>query len=105
MSLNDIMQQAQAMQEKMQQAQEEIANLKVEGESENGLVKLILTGKNECIRVMINPDLLQGDAQHLEQLIMSAYNNAQGKVTQAKQEKTQSMTGGINLPPGFNLPL
>lgn len=102
--LGNIMKQAQQMQEKMQKAQEEIANMEVNGESGAGMVKIVMTGKHDVKRVTIDPNLLQEDKEMLEDLIAAAINDANRKAEQAAQEKMGGMTDGMNLPAGFKLP-
>lgn len=108
MSFGDIMKQAQAMQEKMQAVQEQIAALKVEGESGAGLVKVFMTGKYECLRVAINPNVLADTSDEgrevLEDLVAAAINDAKRKVEEGTKAAMDSATGGLNLPPGFKLP-
>ena len=102
--LGDLMQQAQKMQAKLAEAQQELANLEVTGESGGGLVKVVLTGKHQARRVQIDPSLLEDDKDMLEDLISAAINDAVARVEQQSQEKMSSMTAGIPLPPGFKLP-
>jgi hypothetical protein len=102
--LGNIMKQAQQMQEKMQKAQEEIANMEVNGESGAGMVKIVMTGKHDVKRVTIDPNLLKEDKEMLEDLIAAAINDANRKAEQATQEKMGGMADGMNLPAGFKLP-
>lgn len=100
--LGQLMQQAQAMQKKMQDAQDEIAQLEVTGEAGGGMVKVTLNGKHEGRRVEIDPELLGEDRDMLEDLIAAAITDAARKVQSVSSEKMQSVTGGLNLPPGMN---
>ena len=106
--LGNIMKQAQQMQEKMQKAQEEIANMEVDGESGAGMVKVIMTGKHDVKRVTIDPALLatekEIDKEMLEDLIAAAVNDANRRVEAATQEKMGGMTAGMDLPAGFKMP-
>lgn len=102
--LGRIMQQAQALQEKLKQAQEEIAALVVTGESGGGMVKVTMTGKYEATRVDLEPDLLKEDPDMLADLIAAAVNDATRRVREASSEKMAEMGGGLSLPPGFSLP-
>ena len=102
--LGDIMKQAQAMQEKLHQAQGEIANLEVTGEAGAGLVKVLMNGKHELKRVSIDPALLQDDKAMLEDLIAAAVNDASRRLEKMSQEKMSGFTAGLNLPPGLKLP-
>lgn len=100
--IGQLMQQAQAMQKKMQDAQQAIAELEVTGESGAGMVKVTLNGKHEGRKVEIDPALLGEDRDMLEDLIAAAITDAARKVQEVSAEKMQSVTGGLNLPPGFN---
>lgn len=103
-SLGKLMQQAQAMQGKMQQAQEELANMEVTGESGAGLVKVTMTGRHEVRAVRIDDSVFEDDREMLEDLIAAACNDAVQRINQTTQEKMSELTGGMNLPPGMNLP-
>lgn len=105
MSLSDIIQQAQAMQTNLNDAQNEIKALKVEGESDDSAVKLVLSGNNECLRVMIDSSLMAQPTGELQSRIQEAYNSAKTKVDTARKEKEHRITGGVNLPPGYRLPI
>ncbi len=100
--LGNIMKQAQKMQQDMQKAQEEIANLEVTGESGGGMAKVVMTGKHEVRRVEIDDALLGDDKDMLEDLIAAAINDAAHKVEAATREKMAGITAG--LPAGLNLP-
>jgi len=102
--LGDLMKQAQAMQEKMQQMQDEIANLEVTGESGAGMVRITLTGAQDVRNVKIDPDLMKEDREMLEDLIAAAFNDAVRKLEETRKEKMAGLTAGIPLPPGFKLP-
>lgn len=100
-----MMKQAQELQQKMQDAQAEIAELEVEGTAGGGLVTMTLTGKGEIRGIKIDPSLINPDeAEILEDLIMAAHNDAKSKSETAITEKMQAVTGGLNLPEGMKLP-
>ncbi|WP_420426954.1 YbaB/EbfC family nucleoid-associated protein [Algiphilus sp.] len=103
-ALGQMMQQAQKMQESMRRAQEEIAQMEVTGESGAGLVKVTLTGKHQARKVEIDPAALEEDKEFLEDLIAAAINHAAEKVDAATKEKMSGVTGGMELPPGFQMP-
>lgn len=103
-ALGQMMQQAQEMQEKMRQAQEDVAQLEITGESGAGLVKVTLTGKYQARRVEIDPSVVNEEKAFLEDLVAAAINHASEKVETAVQEKMGSVTGGMKLPPGFEMP-
>jgi DNA-binding YbaB/EbfC family protein len=104
MNLMKMMKQAQELQGRMQQMQEELASLQVEGQSGGGLVKVTLNGKMEARAVKIDPSLLKPeDAEMVEDLILAAFQDAKGKAEGAMQQKMQEVTGGLPLPPGLKL--
>jgi DNA-binding YbaB/EbfC family protein len=98
-----LMQQAQKMQQEMQKAQEELANMVVTGEAGGGLVKVTMTGKHAVNRVEIDPSLLD-DHEMLEDIVTAAVNDAVNRIASETAERMSSMTAGINLPPGMKLP-
>lgn len=103
--LAGLMKQAQAMQDNMKKAQEAIAAIEVEGQSGAGLVKVVMTGRHDVKRVMIDATLLGEEKDMLEDLIAAAVNDAVRKVESVTQEKMAGLTAGMPLPPGFKLPL
>lgn len=102
--LGQIMQQAQKMQEKMQQAQAEIANLEVTGQAAAGLVSVVMTGRHDVRRVSIDESVLKEDKEMLEDLLAAAVNDAVLKVEKATKDHMSNVTAGMPLPPGFKLP-
>ena len=72
--MGNIMKQAQAMQEKMQRAQEEIARLEVTGEAGAGMVKVTMAGNHNVRRISIDDSLMADDKEMLEDLIAAAIN-------------------------------
>lgn len=102
--MGNMMKQAQQMQEKLQQAQEEIANAEVNGESGAGMVKILMNGRHDVKRVEIDPSLMEEDKDILEDLIAAAVNDAVRKVEVSSQEKMAGLTGGMGMPPGFKMP-
>jgi DNA-binding YbaB/EbfC family protein len=105
-NLGNLMKQAQKMQENLQKAQQEIAQLEITGEAGGGLVRITLTGRYEARRVGIDDSLLSDDKDMLEDLVAAAINDAVRKVEQVTQEKIAGMAGGMGLPLGgdFKLP-
>jgi len=99
--MKDLMQQAQAMQEKMQGMQEEMANAQVQGESGAGLVKITMTGRHEVRRVEIDDSLFSEDKSVLEDLLAAACNDAVHKVDAMQKEKMSGMASGLGLPGGM----
>ena len=102
--LSNIMKQAQQMQENMQKAQEEIANMEVTGESGAGLVKVTMTGRHDVKSVTIDPTLMGDDKDMLEDLIAAAVNDAKRRVESMTQEKMSGLAAGMDLPAGMKLP-
>ncbi len=103
-NINDLMKQAQAMQEKMQQLQEETAKLEVTGEAGAGLVKVQMTGRHDVRSVSIDPSLMKEEKELLEDLLAAAMNDAVRKVENTQQDKMANVTGGLQLPSGFKMP-
>ncbi len=103
-ALGDMMKKAQEMQENMQNAQKELANKEVIGESGGGLVKVLMRGTHEINRVTIDASLVGDDTEMLEDLVAAAVNDAVHKVEKSNQQAMQEMTAGLNLPPGFKMP-
>ena len=102
--LMKMMKQVQDIQGRMQQMQEELAALQVEGQSGGGLVRVTLNGKMEARAVKLDPSLVKPeDTEMLEDLILAAFQDAKVKVEAALQEKMQEVTGGLPLPPGLKL--
>jgi|SRR5690554_1455218 len=102
--MGDLMKQAQQMQEKMQQVQEEIANAEVTGQAGAGLVSVVMTGRHDVRRIHIDPSLLAEDKEMLEDLVAAAVNDAVRRVEAASQEKMRSLGAGLGVPPGFKMP-
>jgi len=102
--LGGLMQQAQAMQQKVQELQAELERLEIEGQAGAGLVKVTVNGKNETRRVEIDASLLKPDDKGVvEDLVVAACNDARRRVEEVVQERMRSLTGGLPLPPGFKL--
>lgn len=99
----NLMKQAQKMQENMTKAQEELANLEVEGQSGAGAVKIIMTCKHDVKRVTIDPSVMD-DKEMLEDLIAAALNDANRRAEATSQERMGALTAGLPLPPGMKLP-
>lgn len=102
--IGNLLKQAQAMQENMRKAQEELATIEVSGSAGGGMVTIIMTCRHDVRRVTIDPALMQDDKEVLEDLIAAAMNDAVRKAEQATQEKMAGLTAGLNLPGGMSLP-
>ncbi len=101
--LGGLMKQAQKMQEDMQKAQAEIANMEVSGQAGGGMVSVVMTGRHDLRRVNID-DSVMDDKEMLEDLVAAAVNDAVRQIEQKSKGKMSGMTDGLNLPPGFKLP-
>ncbi|MEO8600664.1 MAG: YbaB/EbfC family nucleoid-associated protein, partial [bacterium] len=102
--LAGLMKQAQAMQDNMKKAQDQLASVEVEGQSGAGLVKVVMTCKFDVKRVTIDPSLLADDKDMLEDLVAAAFNDAARKAESTSAEKMSGLTAGMQMPPGFQLP-
>ena len=100
--LAGLMKQAQAMQDNMKKAQDELGNIEVTGESGAGLVKVTMTCKHEVKRITIDPSLLADDKDMLEDLVAAAFNAALRVAEETSAQKMAKITAG--LPPGMKLP-
>ena len=103
-AMGNLMKQAQKMQEDMQKAQEEVANLEVEGQAGGGMVKVVMNGRHELRKVTLDDSLMQDDKEMIEDLLAAAVNDAVRRVEQQTQEKMAGVTSGLNLPGGMKLP-
>lgn len=99
-----MMKQAAQLQSKMKALQDELDTVEVEGLSGGGLVSVRMTAKGEVKAVKIDPSLIKADeGEILEDLLVTAHNDARRKAEVAMQEKMQALTGGLGLPPGLGL--
>lgn len=102
--IGQLMKQAQQMQEKMKQAQDELANITVIGESGGGMVSITMSCKNEIKKINIDEVLFNEEKDMLEDLLIAAFNDAARRAEKKTQESMSGMTSGLNLPPGMKLP-
>jgi nucleoid-associated protein EbfC len=103
-NMGDLMKQAQQMQEKMQKMQEDLANAEVTGSAGAGLVSVVMNGRHDVRKVTVDPTLLTEDKEMLEDLLAAAVNDAVRKVEDKNKELMGSLTGGMQMPPGFKMP-
>lgn len=103
-NIGNLLKQAQAVQQNLQKAQEQVATITATGEAGGGMVKVTVNGKHEAARVEIDPALLKEDKEMLEDLIAAAINDATHKVGVAVNEKMAGAMAGLQLPPGMKLP-
>ncbi|HVB89549.1 MAG TPA: YbaB/EbfC family nucleoid-associated protein [Beijerinckiaceae bacterium] len=100
-----LMKQAQAVQARMQEMQEELERVVVEGMSGGGLVRVSLSGKGGMKGIAIDASLLKADEKEiLEDLIVTAHEDARRKAELVMEEKMKSVSAGLPLPPGLKLP-
>jgi DNA-binding YbaB/EbfC family protein len=103
-NIGDLLKQAQAVQENVQKAQAEVAQISATGESGGGMVRVTMNGKHEVARVQIEPAVISEDREVLEDLIAAAINDATHRVDAAVQQKMAGVMSGLKLPPGVKLP-
>ncbi len=97
--LGNLMKQAQKVQEKLLQVQEELAHKTVEATSGGGMVTVIANGKNEVVSVKIDAEVVNPeDVEMLEDLVLAAVNEALRKAQEMMQEEMGKVTGGIKIP-------
>lgn len=100
-----MMQQAQKMQAKMQEFQENLQNLEIYGTSGGGMVNVVINGKADLKKLDIDPSLIDPeDKEVLEDLIVAAMNDAKAKMEEEVNKRMSEITGGLQLPPGMSLP-
>jgi hypothetical protein len=103
-NIGNLLKQAQAVQENLQKAQAQVAQITATGEAGGGMVKVTVNGKHEAVRVQIDPALLTEEREMLEDLVAAAINDATHKVGVAVSEKMAGAMAGLQLPPGMKLP-
>jgi len=101
-NIAQLMQQAQKMQEDFKRAQAELADMKTTGSAGGGMVEIVVDGRQSVHDVAIDPSLMD-DREMLEDLIAAACNDALNRIQEARREKLSGLTGGLPLPPGFEL--
>src|SRR3974390_892329 len=100
-----LMKQAAQLQSKMQAMQAELDTIEVEGTAGGGMVSVKLTAKGELKGIKVDDSLMQpSEKEILEDLLVAAHADARRKAEGVMQEKMKSLTGGLPLPPGLNLP-
>lgn len=104
-NLGEMMKKAQEMQARMAELQEKLAHVEKTGSSGGGMVEVTLSGKAEARRVRIDPSLFASrDVEVIEDLVVAAFNDAKAKVEAHVAEEMSQLTGGLQLPPGFQMP-
>ena len=105
MNMQQIMKQAQAMQKKMEDMQEKLAQTEFTGTAGGDMVSVTINGKCEMVKVNLDPSIVDPeDAETLEDLIVAAFNVAKKKVDSESENAASDLTGGMPLPPGFKMP-
>jgi len=98
-NMNNMIRQAQKMQQDMLKMQEELENMTVEATSGGGAVTVTVTGKKELKSVSINPEVVDADdVEMLEDLILVAVNDALSKADDLSSTQMNKITGGMNIP-------
>ena len=103
-NIGNLLKQAQAVQENMQKAQAEVAQITATGEAGGGMVKVTMNGRHEVSRVQIEPQVYGDDREMLEDLLAAAINDATHRIDAAVQQKMSGVMSGLQLPPGMKLP-
>jgi DNA-binding YbaB/EbfC family protein len=95
--MQQMMQQAQKMQERLQQA---IAQIKVEATAGGGMISVTMDGQKNLLSVKIDPEVA-GDVEMLQDMVLAAHSEALKKIEDQVKEKMGGMLGGLGLPPGL----
>lgn len=102
MNMGKMMKQIQKMQADMAKAQEELTNERVEASAGGGAVRVVANGHSDLVSIKIDPEAVDpADIGMLEDLVLAAVNEVQGKARELASSHMQSVTGKIPLPPGF----
>jgi len=105
MDMQAIMRQAREMQNRMQQMQEQLGQMEVQGQAGGGMVKVTMTCKRDLKKIDIAPELMNaGERETLEDLIVAAVNMAGQNAETKMAEETQKMMKEFGLPANFELP-
>lgn len=101
-NMNDILRQAQVMQNKLAKLQQEMAERTYEAASGGGMVKAEVSGKQELLKLVIDPKALEGgDVEMLQDLIIAAVNEASRIARESMEREMSAISGGIKLPGMF----
>lgn len=102
--MGDMMKQVAKMQRKMEEIQQQLAEERVEGSAGGGMVKVIANGNQEIVEVKIEKEVVNPDEiEMLEELVVSAVNQAREKAAELQAQSMGALTGGLNIP-GLKLP-
>jgi DNA-binding YbaB/EbfC family protein len=97
-NLGNLMKEAQKMQQRMQEAQQQLSQLVVTGEAGGAMVTVKMNGRHEITEVKIKPSLMEDDVEMLQDLVAAAVNDAVRKIEKASKEKISQLTAGLNIP-------
>lgn len=97
-NLGNLMKEAQKMQQRMQEAQQQLAELVVTGEAGGGLVNVVMNGRHDVKSVKIHPSLQEEELDMLQDLIAAAINDAVKKIEKESKDKISKLTAGLNIP-------
>ena len=97
-NLGKLMQEAQKMQQRMQDAQKELTDLVMSGESGNKAVVIEMSGDGHLRSIKIKPEALKESAEFVADLVIAAHNDAKRKIDAASKEKIAQLTSGLNIP-------
>lgn len=97
-NLGNLMKEAQKMQQRMQEAQQQLSQLVVSGESGGGMVTIKMNGRHDVTEVKIKPTLMDEDVEMLEDLVAAAVNDAVRKIEKVSKDKISQLTAGLNIP-------
>ena len=101
-NMTQMLKQARDVQKKIEEVQSELDDLIVEGDAGGGMVKVVANGKQQILELNIDQEAMSEDKELLEDLIISAVNNALNKSLEESQgrmnEVTGNMLGGMKLP-------
>ena len=100
-NLGNLMKEAQKMQQRMQEAQQQLSELLVTGESGGGMVRVKMNGRHDVTEVKVNPSLLEEEIGMLEDLFAAAINDAVRKIEKASKDTISQLTAGLNIPTDF----
>ncbi|MGK7873568.1 MAG: YbaB/EbfC family nucleoid-associated protein [Xenococcaceae cyanobacterium] len=96
--LKEAFQKAQEVQQGAKQLQDELEQMEIQGQSDDGLVKVILSGNQEPLNVEIDPEALAKGAEALSELVTDAMKDAYKKSTETMRTRMEELTSGLNLP-------
>jgi len=96
--MKGLMKQAQQMQKKMKDMEDELKNLRIKGSASGKLVEVEANGKKEIISIKIDPSILEEDIEMVEDLILASIKQTYSNVDDEVGDKMRSITGGMNIP-------